>query len=285
MRLISRSSREPDQLFPVKVLIAAALFLALIIVVMEDGTGTVTPPVQETTPPPETTTSVIDENFIMINMTYSDMSEGDLVLVNEDHAIDEIRSDLVDVVDNAAVEGVRVRRSLAKSLNEWLTDSNLQVTAGFRTLEEEQALYDAAEPGTLASPGHSEHQTGLCVDLDADNEADQTALVHAWEYGFVRRYPSYKSSLTGIRTNVSHFRYVGLPHSGIMKDYDLCLEEYITTLRAYPFDGNHLKVVYLGKSYEIYYCKGLEVAIPINRDYTISGNNKDGFIVTIEDKA
>lgn len=282
MKFISRKTKESDQLLPVKLLIVAALILAVIIIITERS-GSSQPPISETTPPSETTSVAIDENYMMIKLTYADLAAGDLILVNEEYGIDEIQTDLVDVVDNASAEGIRVRQTLAKPLNEWLADTELQVTAGFRTTDAEQELYSSAAAGTHARPGHSEHQTGLCVDLDADKEADQTALVHAWEYGFVRRYPSDKSALTGIRTDVSHFRYVGLPHSGIMKDYNLCLEEYIKTLKAYPFDGEHLKVVYLGRSFEIYYCEGLEVAIPINRDYTISGNNMDGFIVTIED--
>lgn len=283
MNFLRKNTNEPDQLLPVKLLVVIALVLALIIVLSEslsDGSA----PESGTTPPSETTSVVIDENYMLVKMTYADMTAGTLILVNDAHGVDAVEFDLVDVVGNAAVEGIQVQSALSKPLNEWLAGSAFQLTAGYHTPETEQELLESDTSCASLRPGHSEHRTGLCVDLNADSEADQTALVHAWEYGFVRRYPADKSDITGVRSAASHFRYVGLPHSGIMKDYNLCLEEYINTLKAYPFDGEHLKVVYLGKSYEIYYCEGLEVALPIDRDYTVSGNNVDGFIVTIEDK-
>ena len=36
-----------------------------------------------------------------------------------------------------------------------------------------------------------------------------------------------------------------------------------------------------GTEYEIYFVEGLEVPVPESGTYTISGNNVDGFIVTI----
>ncbi len=78
-----------------------------------------------------------------------------------------------------------------------------------------------------------------------------------------------------------HFRYVGLPHACVMAENDLCLEEYIDYLRGFPFSGEHLQVTCLGRSYEIYYCPRDQVYVPVNGTYTISGNNVDGFIVTI----
>lgn len=279
MNFFKKKTTEPDLLGPVRILIIAALVLAFIIIVAEKAGLGYTP--ADTSAEPAPTGPIIDENYMLLTMTYADMPVGDLILVNAQHGIEPAREGLTDVLENAASDGIQVSESLAKPLNEWLTGSGIRVASGFRTLAQEQDLYAAGADGTMNSPGHSEHQTGLCVDLEADSGVDQTALVYAWEYGFVRRYPADKSGITGIRSDVSHFRYVGLPHSGIMKDYNLCLEEYLNTLKAYPYDGEHLKVEYLETSYEIYYCEGLQVPVPIDREYTISGNNMDGFIVTI----
>lgn len=72
-----------------------------------------------------------------------------------------------------------------------------------------------------------------------------------------------------------------------MFEQNLCLEEYIALLREHAFEQEHLFVkTYSGSKYEIYYVsaencsKGLPV--PEDMPFTVSGNNIDGFIVTIK---
>ena len=105
---------------------------------------------------------------------------------------------------------------------------------------------------------------------------------HCFEYGFIRRYPPDKVDITKISYEPWHFRYVGQPHAKIMDSLDLCLEEYIDFLRAYPFDGEHY-IYELGEyTYELYYIEGCEISLPKYKNSTLSGNNVDGFIVTVE---
>ena len=59
------------------------------------------------------------------------------------------------------------------------------------------------------------------------------------------------------------------------------MEEYIDYLRQFPFDGDHLWYTVDGTEYEIYFVEGLEVPVPESGEYTVSGNNVDGFIVTV----
>ena len=93
----------------------------------------------------------------------------------------------------------------------------------------------------VAVPGTSEHQTGLAVDLVAssyqvlDRKQEQTAeqkclMEHCWEDGFILRYPSDKSAVTGIGYEPWHYRYVGRETSKAIQDSGLCLEEYLTAL-------------------------------------------------------
>lgn len=145
----------------------------------------------------------------------------------------------------------------------------------------------------MATPGYSEHHTGYALDfnlLHEDGTSDSytgTGIYewvneHAPEYGFVVRYEPDKAEYTGIQYEPWHFRYVGVPHSLIMKEKNFCLEEYIQFLRDYPADGEHLFFENDGKEYEIYYVKGLEVPIGEADSYLVSGDNVDGFIVTLE---
>lgn len=77
------------------------------------------------------------------------------------------------------------------------------------------------EAGTVvAVPGTSEHQLGLTVDfvtpsykkLDEgirNTKEYQWVDEHAWEYGYIIRYPKEKSEITGIISEPWHLRYVG----------------------------------------------------------------------------
>ena len=116
---------------------------------------------------------------------------------------------------------------------------------------------------------------------------------NCWRYAFVNRYPAGKEALTFIDNEPWHFRYVGIPHAEIMKDYDFCLEEYISFIKNYTIDTSFLlKELDNGARYIIYYVpltdsESTAIYIPLMPDgvtpypYEISGNNVDGFIVTV----
>lgn len=74
-----------------------------------------------------------------------------------------------------------------------------------------------------------------------------------------------------------------------MAAHNLCLEEYLNLLaEKYTYTGEHLTVDCAdGMRYEIFYVAGadegiIKLPVPSNRDYTVSGDNKSGFIVTVE---
>ncbi|MCW2288627.1 D-Ala-D-Ala carboxypeptidase [Leucobacter luti] len=71
-----------------------------------------------------------------------------------------------------------------------------------------------------ARPGHSEHQTGLVIDLDdhgdcylaacfGETPAGAWLAEHAAAHGFIVRYPTGKEAVTGFMPEPWHFRYVG----------------------------------------------------------------------------
>ena len=212
-------------------------------------------------------------------MTEAGQAEGTLVLVNRDHAFDpaavHTESVYADKSDSYYVYDtlLSLRPEVIPALNAWMDAfseatglRNINLVAGYRTKEIQQTLYDNAVQRKgqahaaqyLALPGHSEHHTGLALDLDTylpesgasggfdGSGAYAWAAEHAWEFGFVRRYPAEKSGITGIADEAWHYRYVGLPHSAWMTEKNLCLEEYLDLLRDYPFDGAHLTLDSMG---------------------------------------
>lgn len=106
---------------------------------------------------------------------------------------------------------------------------------------QEQAVQEAGR--WVAVPGTSEHQTGLALDIVAasyqvlDQKQESTAeqkwlMEHCWEYGFILRYPSDKSEITGIGYEPWHYRYVGRETAIAVRDSGLCFEEYLASLQS-----------------------------------------------------
>jgi len=74
---------------------------------------------------------------------------------------------------------------------------------------------------TSARPGHSEHQTGLALDISAASGActlqacfgetpeGRWLVDNAARFGFLLRYPAEKTAVTGFEYEPWHFRYVG----------------------------------------------------------------------------
>ena len=55
-------------------------------------------------------------------------------------------------------------------------------------------------------------------------------MSHCQEYGFILRYPSGKTELTGVSYEPWHYRYVGVEAAGEIMEQGLCLEEYLEGL-------------------------------------------------------
>lgn len=112
--------------------------------------------------------------------------------------------------------------------------------SGFRSYEYQSQIYNnyVARDGQAvadtysARPGHSEHQSGLAIDVNQiDNTFDNTAEAkwlagHCHEYGFILRYPQGKEDITGYQYESWHVRYVGTDLSYAIRNSGLTMEEY-----------------------------------------------------------
>ena len=245
------------------------------------------------------------------------LHSGDLILVNYQYAYDfALNSDveLIDlstaINDSYSVYGtVYVQPKMAEALNQLAAafaeatgNTDVRVISGYRSEEYQQQLYDAkveevgAEQAAVwaAEPGYSEHHTGLAVDVGIASGSGALAFTdqgtYAWycdnaaNYGLINRYAEEKQEITKIMDEPWHYRYVGKPHALLITQNNLCLEEYIEMLKNYNFFGQHLTLsVSADENYEIYYVSGSrsDIPVPKNRRYEISGNNVDGYIVTV----
>ena len=86
-----------------------------------------------------------------------------------------------------------------------------------------------------ARPGHSEHQTGLALDINVASSSAhfENTPAFAWlkehcaQYGFILRYDQGKEDITGYRFEPWHYRYVGVETAQAVMEQGLAYEEYL----------------------------------------------------------
>ncbi|MDY3014747.1 MAG: D-alanyl-D-alanine carboxypeptidase family protein [Evtepia sp.] len=205
---------------------------------------------------------------------------------------------------------VLLAREAAQALNDFIASlggwASFIPVSGWRSQQEQQTIWDdslrdnglAFTQTYVALPGHSEHQTGLAIDLGYGQEPvdfirpafPYAGICQAFRetmarYGFIQRYPSEKETITGIGHEPWHFRYVGTPHAQRIQEMGITLEEYLDWIRAYPWEVRPYEGVAEGQLFRISFrpaaSDGPTVILPHpGWSCTVSGNNIDGFLIT-----
>ncbi len=235
---------------------------------------------------------------------------GSLILVNRQYPYHAGIAECFLAPVNADVNQVLLERRASVLLSKLMNDidgwARISAVSGWRSRREQQEIYEQSlrenrAPFTerfVARPDHSEHETGLAIDLgikktDIDficpdfpySGICQTFREKAVAYGFIERYPKGKESVTGIGQEPWHFRYVGAPHAAIMADPGFTLEEYHAFLKQYPYGKKCFEYRIGQQNIAVSYVKataGTDTKLEIDADipYSVSGNNADGFILT-----
>ena len=118
----------------------------------------------------------------------------------------------------------------------------LWIQSGYRSYTYQGQLYanyvkkDGEEKASTysAQAGHSEHQTGLAIDLNTVNDSFAKSKEGKWinenayKYGFIIRYPKDKEQETGYKYEPWHLRYVGQELSKLLYNNGdwITLEKY-----------------------------------------------------------
>lgn len=227
--------------------------------------------------------------------------QGDLLLVNKDYPVhqESVKSDVVNLYEQKGlVQGyglldtnIRLSESVAKKFNKMIKAAekdgvdHFMISSGYRDFEEQEKIYQEKGSDYALPSQYSEHNLGLSLDIGSTesemSKADEGKWLeqNAWKYGFILRYPKDKTDITGIKYEPWHFRYVGLPHSAIMQEKQLVLEQYLDFLKeqkeiSTTVDSTHYIVRYYSAS------KYTTVKIPQEGHYMLSGDNMDGMVVT-----
>lgn len=241
----------------------------------------------------------------------NDIFKGCLVLVNRNHPIHNSYYNSTKMIPiNSNQYEILLESKTCALLTQLLKtiDNHNEIipVSGYRTSKEQKKIYNESlltngESFTqkyVALPDRSEHQTGLAIDLAKKaNHIDficpdfpHTGVYgvfrkKATSFGFIERYQQEKEHLTGISYEPWHFRYIGYPHAQVLQNYNLSLEEYIQFIKNFHYGEKHFTLRQDTKLFEIFYVHAASefttIHLSKNDCYQISGNNVDGFIVTI----
>ena len=208
---------------------------------------TTTLPPETTASLPETTTDPDAPRVVGVSsMGYQIVEEKGLTYVNgvlivnktygvpEDYGTGDLTPECAaafnELVAGAAADGIEIF-----------------LLSGFRSYETQTGLYNryvardgqAAADTYSARPGHSEHQTGLALDVNsiayafADTPEGQWLAANAHKYGFIIRYGKDKQSVTGYAYEPWHIRYLGKGMAAAVYESGLSLEEYFGITSRY----------------------------------------------------
>jgi zinc D-Ala-D-Ala carboxypeptidase len=128
--------------------------------------------------------------------------------------------------------GQQLRKEAADNLATLLSASrsaglSINPLSGYRSYNTQVSVYNnevrtngqTVADTQSARPGHSEHQTGLAIDVGGggcgiedcfgNTPAGKWLAANAHSYGFIIRYPESKQDITGYRYEPWHIRYIG----------------------------------------------------------------------------
>ena len=235
----------------------------------------------------------------IITIPQSDIYSGDLLLLDATHPFnndasvtlmktDRPKTDVgVPIYSVSNTASLSLRADALKQFNAMMEDfykeskdDNLLVFNAYDSSKSSQAaIY---ESGTSLSLGY---YTPLGNGEYARNESIYGVETYAWiyenchKYGFTLLESEAEIDDDGEYLGSNVFRYVGVPHATAMAERKLSFEGYLSYLKENTSASNPMGIM----TYAIYYLGAQDShAVPAKYKYSVSGNNADGFIITVD---
>ena len=182
----------------------------------------------------------------------TDISKDYQMLINKYYYLKENYepNDLVKI-SNSYSWGTdqRIKKEVYDAFLKMWEDANnngiyLMINSSYRDYKSQKDVYDkyvlTKNPkyadSIAARPGHSEHSSGLCLDIFSkantnkntfkDTEDYEWLINNSYKYGFILRYPENKENITGYNFEAWHYRYVGLDAANYIYNHDITFDEY-----------------------------------------------------------
>lgn len=190
----------------------------------------------------------IDYTFYT-NIKSSDTSKGKLMIVNKYYNLSSsYKGDLVETGNYSINSNYKMDREAFEAYKKLYEDAvknnlHIKIRSAYRSYFDQQYIYNGyvAKDGKAeadrysARAGHSEHQTGLAIDISAASDLwgdfsktqEFTWMKdNSYKYGFILRYPKDKEYITGYMYEPWHYRYVGVDVAKYIYENNITYDEY-----------------------------------------------------------
>ncbi len=198
-------------------------------------------------------------NYVNMNLDYDfyqkliviNKPDDTLVLVNKYYKLPEnyVPKELVTIVSQCSINNDLLTVPIVKDAFEEMCNDiqslglNIKIISAYRSYETQEILYNnyVEREGvkdadvSSAKPGHSEHQTGLSIDIyntvlpfNQFVKSNEYKWIknNAHNYGFIVRYPQNREHITGYKYEPWHLRYVGNEVATYLYKHNITLDEY-----------------------------------------------------------
>lgn len=198
---------------------------------------------------PETIVTYVNiglDNSYYTNIQKVDNQDDLLVLVNKYNQLNE--NYIPENLQNVSYGSGKLRKEAALAFDQMCAAAkkdNIKIYGGsaYRSYSYQDELYKnyVARDGVKladtysARAGHSEHQTGLAMDIlnkkwvfieETDKEYEWL-VNNSYKYGFILRYLKGKEEITGYKFEPWHYRYVGIDIAKEIHNLNITYDEYV----------------------------------------------------------
>lgn len=192
------------------------------------------------------------------NTKETDTSKDILMLINKYNYLNEdyVPENIIKVSSSYAYAGNSVRQDVLDAFIEMANAAReeeivLVINSSYRSYKDQNQIWTYRKNNYgiekadqyAARAGHSEHQSGLAIDIaqynskedDFENTAAFTWLKdNAYKFGFILRFKKEAEDITGYKYESWHYRYVGIEAATKIHAEDITFDEYY----AYYIENN-----------------------------------------------
>ena len=237
--------------------------------------------------------------YVTTTFAENQLHSGNLLMIDEAHPyVADANADVAKItVETGRGSTPYSSNALDKYVQKEALDAMNRMITDFYNKTQDDNLYVNVNGDAFYAAGDTfelRYTTGVKGEAKPSITGVETykwIFENAYKYGFVQLYSTPNATTTvaegeeAVEDNTNIFRYVGEVHANLMKDKKCeTLSDYLDLLKAKTSFKSHLRVTIDKVTYEVYYLSAEdELLVPEKylESYTVSGNNVDGYIVTV----
>ena len=225
--------------------------------------------------------------LLLLDATHPFVGKSELVLISSERPKNEMGSNIYSIL---GIQSLSLKPNVLKQFNSMASDfykqsndDNLLVFNAYdQTKSSQSAIY---ESGTALQLGYySQDDSGEFIRNESIYGTDTYSWIYenCHKYGFIVLENEAETDNNGNSLGSNVFRYVGIPHAKVITERKISFESYLEYLKESSSYSSPLSTEVGSYKCAIYYLSANEPhAVPSKYEYTVSGNNSDGYIITV----